>query len=457
MPRRIRFHFRRNAYRIPFYLLTPIALFLILRFSWGWESAHQLNILKQQLTAKGFNFSPAPPPSGPNPAEALFATAGKLPLTSADFDLTIGDDPGAEIPIWNARKPQMRALLARVKPFLDEVEADTRLPGEPAYALPVSMPSNLGRVRATSELLRDDALFLIDDHQVAPALHRLREILEIARLVDSGNHIAIAHLVATSERARAAHAIEFLQPRLELEMASLPEADALLVELADLGPFERNEVLALRGEANEISEDLPELMPELASWFFEPLKNDATRLNFRGLDELADAAAAPNWPAIDSRLRIIPLLDPSAVVPATSLEDFPFRYAEFEFGERFVHLHFRAQCDSSAAAMLLAAQMYKPLHGHYPQTAKEMVPSLLRFVPIDPFAPGRTPMHYRLDPAGPTVWSVGENGTDEHGIVQFDSAGKKLRRYDGNSTYPGQPDIIYGAAWRTAQPPPATH
>jgi hypothetical protein len=127
---------------------------------------------------------------------------------------------------------------------------------------------------------------------------------------------------------------------------------------------------------------------------------------------------------------------------------------------KIIELNFRALSDDRAALLLLASRLHAARHGKLPDTPQELVPSLLDRIPIDPFADNDQPFHYRLDPAGPTVWSVGNNGTDEGGprVVFYDYTTK--RRYEFSSDVQENPaDIIYGAAWRTAvspYPPPST-
>ncbi len=108
--------------------------------------------------------------------------------------------------------------------------------------------------------------------------------------------------------------------------------------------------------------------------------------------------------------------------------------------------HFDCLSDSAAEAMLLAAQIYRQENAQFPESAANLVPGLLPAVPVDPFTKDHQPMHYRLDPGGPTVWSVGEDGIDGLGIVGFGASGTRRDRSL-------QVDRIYGAAWNDAAPP----
>src|SRR5205807_8949197 len=76
--------------------------------------------------------------------------------------------------------------------------------------------------------------------------------------------------------------------------------------------------------------------------------------------------------------------------------------------------------------------------GKMPVAAETLIPAYLPRAAVDPFAADFRPLRYRLDTGGPTVWSVGTNGTDEGASTL---AGARGRSWD-------QPDLGYGEAWR---------
>ena len=114
-----------------------------------------------------------------------------------------------------------------------------------------------------------------------------------------------------------------------------------------------------------------------------------------------------------------------------------------------MRLYFRSLADARAGSMLLAAGLYRSENSVYPSTIASLVPKYLPAPPVDPFEGSGKQMRYRVDPGGPTVWSVGENGLDEEGAMGTPSGFGSARRY-------GQPDIVYGAAWRAALAAAAT-
>ena len=62
----------------------------------------------------------------------------------------------------------------------------------------------------------------------------------------------------------------------------------------------------------------------------------------------------------------------------------------------------------------LAGQAFRRDHGHFPKTLGELVPDYLDEIPLDNF--DGKPLKYRFDPAGPVVYSVFQNLTDDGGL-----------------------------------------
>jgi hypothetical protein len=66
-------------------------------------------------------------------------------------------------------------------------------------------------------------------------------------------------------------------------------------------------------------------------------------------------------------------------------------------------------------ACALAVRLYQVDHGTRPPGLATLVPTYLRAVPIDPFAPDNRPLGYRPDSEQPLLYSIGEDGLDEGG------------------------------------------
>ena len=68
----------------------------------------------------------------------------------------------------------------------------------------------------------------------------------------------------------------------------------------------------------------------------------------------------------------------------------------------------------------LALQSHHRNHGEFPAKLEDLVPDDIDAVPVDPCDPAALNIRYRRDNSGQaTVWSVGNNGTDENGVRHF--------------------------------------
>ena len=105
----------------------------------------------------------------------------------------------------------------------------------------------------------------------------------------------------------------------------------------------------------------------------------------------------------------------------------------FKLGGRYTDVLTRV-AHEHGAAMLLASRLYAAEHGNMPGQLSQLVPAILPKVPVDPFVADDKPLHYRVDAAGSTVWSVGEDGRD--------NGGDKVK------------DLVWGAGNPPMMPPP---
>jgi len=75
---------------------------------------------------------------------------------------------------------------------------------------------------------------------------------------------------------------------------------------------------------------------------------------------------------------------------------------------------FFAQMNSSAIATTLAIEIYKMDHGQLPDSLSQLTPNYLPSLPSDLFNPGQ-PLSYKQTDNGYTIYSVGNDGDDDHG------------------------------------------
>ncbi len=79
----------------------------------------------------------------------------------------------------------------------------------------------------------------------------------------------------------------------------------------------------------------------------------------------------------------------------------------------------REQSRQACLVVILAAQTYQRAHGEFPETLDPLQDGYLDEVPADPYGAAGEAIHYRRDGDRAVVWSIGENGLDDLGDVQF--------------------------------------
>ena len=88
------------------------------------------------------------------------------------------------------------------------------------------------------------------------------------------------------------------------------------------------------------------------------------------------------------------------------------------------------------ASAAVAVERHRSQHNSLPACPEELVPDILSEVPIDPFS-GMT-IHYRVGDAGYVLWSVGPDGTDNHGTPPEEDVAR-----------PGEDITFVVQRWRT--------
>lgn len=95
---------------------------------------------------------------------------------------------------------------------------------------------------------------------------------------------------------------------------------------------------------------------------------------------------------------------------------------------RGIFLHYRVTARHRMAAIALAIRLYEVDHGRRPGALAELVPDYLDAVPPDPLAPAGVSFKYLPDAETPILYSVGENGVDDGGLV-WDEKSKSYNRF----------------------------
>jgi len=80
-----------------------------------------------------------------------------------------------------------------------------------------------------------------------------------------------------------------------------------------------------------------------------------------------------------------------------------------------------------AGQMAIAVERYRIANGKLPADTKDLVPTYLKAIPMDPFDPAEKPLRYAKRNKGFVVYSVGDDGKDDGG-TELDATGRKYSR-----------------------------
>ncbi|HVS70979.1 MAG TPA: hypothetical protein VHQ47_06970 [Phycisphaerae bacterium] len=434
------------------YVLAPVAVLLAVRLIWGYEAARQLDATYAELRAEGVPletkaFLEPVLPAERNALAPVMAAIGHLRLTEEERDLIGGAGRGSSMPYETqytaADDAELDRIFAGMGQTFGDVDRAMALP-EAQWNTEVAGSEGFGS-SGGREARYDDVRFLAHAMVLAGrrahergddggCLHALEESLALARIMDADPTL-FGHETAIGIRTQAAMGAQRFLGDLRIDGSDRAAAAELVKEFGEDRAVQQAQVRAFQYELAYHRDSLPTEGPLCSSWLLRPLM-DTTVVRILELDaSMLPAAASPIY---DTRL--LPKLTPA---PTGALSDMvlPPLNGVMESFERAMILQARHLADARATAVLLAARMYEQEQHREAQDVRELR-GYLAAAPLDPFAKGGVALHYRLDPTGPTVWSVGENGVDDHGRLTR-SAGRVRMRY-------GQPDLVYGAAWTEA-------
>jgi hypothetical protein len=172
-----------------------------------------------------------------------------------------------------------------------------------------------------------------------------------------------------------------------------------------------------------------------------PMALQDMRMSLQNMQDVLKATEADDWPAAERQF-------PTRYFK--TLEAHPITHL---FGrmmgaslDRAAHVSYSGAARSRLAVLALAIHLYAVDHdGKLPASLDELTPRYLPAVPVDPLS--GQPLHYIPGGNAPCVYSVGDDGVDDHGTP----AERKL----GMSKYGAKGDIVV-ALTRQARPAPAT-
>jgi hypothetical protein len=458
----------------------PVGALLALRLAWGWEAGHALAKTRSELRARGVRLDPptVETPDEENAAIALIEAVKAIRLEPQERRLMYRGDSGEEW-ITNLSWPdrlgaecmdiawtqehqiEVRGILSRNADAFrrTKVAASRKTVRWPTTVAGLFRGQDhpIYHTRQLAVLLRDAALVAHQDGNDGSALENVTLIMQLAR-IDDQDRANISHLYANDLIALASLTIERIEADLRLKSSdgSLERAKELLALLQNT--VAKNDARAQAweaeiGRASYSEEEFREQFPGSLGWLIHPLLDDVERRSILGLAQDVPSVRADDWQTAKG------LVPPSVFhlffMRTSFLEEMTLS-GQTEAGSSYMHSldHFRAMSDCCAAALLLGARIFGAESGRLPAKADELVPGVLERLPIDPFSADHEAMRYRLDPTGPTVWSVYDNGKDDGASVRFD-AGGRIARFGWSTDPKKNPlDIVYGAAWRDGAPAP---
>jgi hypothetical protein len=107
-----------------------------------------------------------------------------------------------------------------------------------------------------------------------------------------------------------------------------------------------------------------------------------------------------------------------------------FRLTEFVFPNAFAVFLKRATLEAimDTARIGMACQIYKNMHGEFPEELDRLAPEILEKIPVDPFN-GKA-MIYKKQDSGFMVYSVGSNLKDDGGRVTWEFGSLVMEKDD---------------------------
>jgi hypothetical protein len=417
MCRSTRIAVRRAAWRTVFWLVLPILFLLAFRLFWGYHAQRRLQAMLARLDALHVRYRPeqfpdaSAIPANQNAVAALLAgplgASGDVILITAPLEF---QNPGE-------RKAILKLLVTN-RDLLDRIDAAQARPiiAWPRDMLATGAIPRLIGAATTAHLLHKAARIAHEQHDDALALKHIYRLMTLARVYER-SPVLIFVLLSNVCREAALSGLDEMQATLSLQdPAAAAAAEQLLTTLLDDRATLAAWPNALEGElamrhVTTFGHTPGFRVRALGDWLLQPLVQEALVRSETQWASMATTCREPDWP----RYRAAQSRVPATPRPRTllgALIDLGFLNAP-SFADRYDRI-LKNVIHSRAAAMLLAARLYAARRGNLPASAADLAPDLLPNVPMDLYLDPMQSLRYRVDPAGPTVWSVFENGKDDH-------------------------------------------
>ncbi len=401
--------------------MLPAAI-VALRLAWGLEASHRLAAEQAAMRSQGIAVTPT---ELPDPSKIPPDQDAVRPFVQAQSDFKLGDDDNKLVNMFDKTVgidrldrvtftpdeiSNLRRIWSEHQDVITDLDRSQTLsqcawPNDYHDYFGIPSQYSIAAGNTPAKWLCEKSIIDAADHHDADALRNLRRAVNIGRITRA-QPMFISWLVAGAIEMDAIRTFERLEPALDWNNpAVIQEARSLLQELQQ---FDGSSFLhAWSPEIAFLDYEVGK-QREIAAWWLRPLWDDDEA---RGLQKYAanlPAARAASFPEFKSRLVVFP------AAPETEFSQVLLLFSKDEdLSDNYGLLVFLRAVDIKAGECLLAARLSNHDHGRFPMAVAEMVPQYLPRLPADPFDPGGKPLRYRLDPGGPTVWSVGENGVDD--------------------------------------------
>jgi hypothetical protein len=342
-----------------------------------------------------------------------------------DFDMELQRLP-PETPLSPAQFIHLRQRLDEVKSALDELQGMGELPNGRFPLVfnrnpwKTTLPDHQG-CRNIFHLLHRNSLACAEAGEPHLAAESCRGALNAARAVGD-EPLAIVQLIRVAGVTNTCRMAERLLAQTEPELADLRRLQEQF-ETEDTFSYWS---LTWRGERAFDSDGLEaleagvmtpsEILEPKPSWW-ETVFAFAIQDNVR--------AVHPQLFVYAERVKAAASLPAKRRGPAMQQIDREIRRAGINFAtlwitvypkllDAFLRCHTALRCQAAA----LAVERYRRLHGGWPESLEQLTPDLLAEVPTDPFSDD--PLLYRRFPDGIMIYSVGSDGEDNGGNIDWD-------------------------------------
>lgn len=294
-----------------------------------------------------------------------------------------------------------------------------RYPIDLSQGFNVLLPS-LGDIRHGARLLTLQAHTHLGKKQTDQALQALLAIFSTADTLKD-EPILISCLVKIACESLAYDTIEHLLNHTGLNSQQLSTLQSDLADIDNKTTLNR----AFIGErclGQEIFTN-----PGGAAAGITPVAFNAMRItglleiqNITYLDLLTDFIQAAQLEYPDNYHKALEL---EAQIDALPFYQFIVRNFAPAFSRVFI-IHTRSHTRILLVRTALAIEQFRLTHNRLPDALDELVPDFLTEVPRDPFAPDSQPLRYRRNDNGYTLYSIGEDQTDNNATTYDDQDAK---------------------------------